>query len=177
MKKISFFSLLMYMGVFIIFSSCSDDGVNYVQEDDPVTDDSAVINSEMQDFLESLDIMIENAELKSFYFPDGTKEDRVFLDGDIAMTQSQFDELRDDTRGEIGARQYRTYNLVNSPRTIRVIGYTGGGGYGLTSKMRTALQWSVNNYNAINTGLNFTLTYGTNYQPYDMVVYLSLIHI
>ncbi len=171
MKKISFFSVLMCMSVLFMFSSCSDDGINSVQEDDPITEESAEINDEMKDFLESLDIMIENAEVKPFHFPDGTTEDRVYLDGDITMSQSDFNELQNDPRGEIDARQYRTYNLVNSPRTINVIGYTGGGGYGLTNKMRTALQWSVNNYNAINTGLNFTLTYGTNYQPYDMVVY------
>ena len=171
MKKISFFSVLMCMSVLFMFSSCSDDGINSVQEDDPITEESGEINDEMKDFLESLDIMVENAEVKPFYFPDGTSEDRVYLDGDITMTQSDFNELQDTPRGEIDARQYRTYNLVNSPRTINVIGYTGGGGYGLTNKMRTALQWSVNNYNALNTGLNFTLTYGTNYQPYDMVVY------
>ena len=67
--------------------------------------------------------------------------------------------------------QYRTTNLVTGlPRTINVIGYTGGS-FALTRKMRTALQWTINNYNAINTNMTFTLTFGTNWQPYDIVVY------
>lgn len=72
---------------------------------------------------------------------------------------------------DITNKQYRTYNLVSSPRNVNVIGFTGGGGQGLTSKQRTALQRAVNNYNALNIGLNFTLTFGTNYTPYDIVVY------
>jgi hypothetical protein len=72
--------------------------------------------------------------------------------------------------GPVG-EQYRTTNLVSGlPRTIRVIGYTGGGN-ALTSKMRTALQMAVDNYNALNMGLSFTLTFGTNYGSYDIVVY------
>lgn len=72
---------------------------------------------------------------------------------------------------EITNKQYRTYNLVSSPRNVNVIGFTGDGGQGLTSKQRTALQRAVNNYNALSIGLNFTLTFGTNYNPYDIVVY------
>jgi hypothetical protein len=37
--------------------------------------------------------------------------------------------------------------------------------------MQTALQWSVANFNRLNINLNFTLTFGTNYNAYDMVVY------
>jgi hypothetical protein len=69
------------------------------------------------------------------------------------------------------AEQYRTNNLVSQNSTIDVIGYTANNANGLDSKMRTGLQWAVDNYNALNTGLTFTLTFGTNYNSYDMVVY------
>lgn len=94
------------------------------------------------------------------------------LEGDMLIPPSQLEEMLASDIYHTGAvgEQYRTSNLVASPRTINVIGYTGGSN-ALDNTMRTALQWSINNYNNINTGLNFTLTFGTNYQPYDIVVY------
>lgn len=68
-------------------------------------------------------------------------------------------------------KQYRTNNLISSGnRTIDILGFTGSC-CALTSSMRTGLQWAVNNYNRINTTLNFRLTFGTNFQAADMVVY------
>lgn len=94
------------------------------------------------------------------------------LENDIIITPENLIEMLNSDVHHTGAvgEQYRTNNLVNSPRTIRVIGYTGGS-YALDNTMRTALNWAINNYNRLNTGLNFTLTFGTNYQPYDIVVY------
>ncbi len=94
------------------------------------------------------------------------------LEGDIVIPEKTFQDMLESDIHHTGAvgEQYRTFNLVSTPQTINVIGYTGGS-FALDSKMRTALQWAVNNYNRINTNLNFTLTFGTNYQPYDIVVY------
>ena len=96
------------------------------------------------------------------------------LEGDIVITPENLEKMLVSNLFHVGAvgEQYRTNNLVsvNGSRTIRVIGFTGGSN-ALTSKMRTALQWSVNNYNALNMGLNFTLDFGTNWQAYDIVVY------
>lgn len=103
----------------------------------------------------------------------GIKEKMYVLEGDIAITEENLHQMVRSELAHEGAcgEQYRTTNLVGGlPRTIRVIGYTGGS-QALDSKMRTALQWSVDNYNALNTGLTFTLTFGTNYSSYDMVVY------
>jgi hypothetical protein len=58
---------------------------------------------------------------------------------------------------------------VSSPQTITVIGYTGGSN-ALTSKMRTALQMAVDNYNALNMGLSFTLSFSSSTNA-DIVVY------
>lgn len=97
---------------------------------------------------------------------------KYLVEGDILISPDQMEEMLASEVHHVGAveEQYRTSNLVASPRTINVIGYTGGSN-ALDATMRTALQWAVNNYNRINTGLNFTLTFGTNYQPYDIVVY------
>ncbi len=70
-----------------------------------------------------------------------------------------------------GTKQYRTTNLVTGSNTsFRVVGYTGSC-CALTSKMRTALQWAVNNYNRLNSSLNLTLVFSSSFNNSDMVVY------
>ena len=95
------------------------------------------------------------------------------VEGDIKITPVQLQEMLKSGVHHTGAveEQYRTTNLVTGlPRTIRVIGYTGGV-YALDSKMRRGLSWAINNYNRLNTNLEFTLNFGTNWQAYDIVVY------
>ncbi len=112
-------------------------------------------------------------ELRSERNPLTDEMERFYqLEGDIRIPEDQFSSmLKSDIfhTGVVG-EQYRTSNLVSGPRTIRVIGYTGGS-FALDNTMRTALRWAIDNYNAISINLNFTLTFGTNYQPYDIVVY------
>lgn len=94
----------------------------------------------------------------------------VLVGGDAFVTlEASREMLGVDREGDV-LKQYRTTNLVSSPRTISVIGYTGGS-QALDSTMRTGLQWAINNYNRLNIGLTFTLTFGTNYQAFDIVVY------
>ena len=85
-------------------------------------------------------------------------------------------ENLDEVLGRVGksfetptGEQYRTTNLVNNNRTYTIIGYTGSG-FALTSRMRTGLQWAVNNYNRLNTGIRFSLSYAASTNA-DMVVY------
>ncbi|PKV52604.1 dual-action HEIGH metallo-peptidase [Aquimarina sp. MAR_2010_214] len=100
--------------------------------------------------------------------PDGSSEE-VIKSGDLSLVIENLAEQR-LAEIESGSKQYRTNNLVSSSnRNIRIIGYTGSG-YALTSKMRTGLQWAVNNYNALNNTLNFTLSFSASTNA-DMVVY------
>ncbi len=135
------------------------------------THESEVISDEEAEAIESMGINLTGAELKPFFFPDGTSEERYLIEGDIAFTKEEYRELLDNAVDGVVSRQYSTYSLCYSPRTINVIGYTGGGGYGLSGNMRTGLQWAINNYNNAYIDLNFTLSFGTNYTPYDIVVY------
>jgi len=93
------------------------------------------------------------------------------LEGDIVITPETFEAMSRSDVHHVGAvgEQYRTTNLVSSPQTITVIGYTGGSN-ALTSKMQTALQNAVANYNALNMGLSFTLTFSASTNA-DIVVY------
>ncbi|TDN95457.1 dual-action HEIGH metallo-peptidase [Salegentibacter sp. 24] len=110
----------------------------------------------------------KDAEVIDFLLPNGETKKSFLIEGDILLDQEQLESM---SSAKATAKQYRTYNLVSTPRNINVIGFTGGSGQGLTSKQRSALQRAINNYNSLNIGLNFTLTFGTNYGPYDIVVY------
>lgn len=112
-------------------------------------------------------VNLDEVESVSIERPDGTVDDLYLVDGCIEMDRQELIDLRATIAA--GEKQYRTSNLVSSPQTITVIGYTGGS-YALTSKMRTALSWAINNYNALNIGLNFSLSYAASTNA-DIVVY------
>jgi hypothetical protein len=99
--------------------------------------------------------------------PDGSTETVYRIGGDVDVTLEQLDELRAMDRTL--EKQYRTNNLVSNNQTITVIGYTGGS-YALTTKMRTGLSWAINNYNALNIGLSFSLSFQASTNA-DIVVY------
>lgn len=95
------------------------------------------------------------------------------VEGDVLLSKDQIMEMAGNASllQKLAEEQYRTNNLVTGlPRTIRICGYTGGS-YALDQTMQTGLQWAVNNYNALNIGLTFTLTFTSNYSGYDITVY------
>ncbi|MCI4667777.1 MAG: zinc-dependent metalloprotease [Bacteroidia bacterium] len=150
-----------------LFVSCTEQSVVPQKEDG--------ISNEIKANFEALGFDISDIEMVPAGDPikGEITGSEYLLEGDIRISESLMEEMLASPikhKGAVG-EQYRTNNLVTGlPRTIEVIGYTGGS-FALSSRMRTALQWAVNNYNALNTGLTFTLTFGTNYQPRDIVVY------
>lgn len=127
------------------------------------------ISQEVIQKIESLDLNTSDLVKRTLESPEGESMGEAYIvEGCIAMNDK--DVATRTLAGGITSEQYRTYNLVSSPRTISVIGYTGGSN-ALTSKMKTALSWAIDNYNALNIGLTFTLTYGTSYSSKDIVVY------
>lgn len=157
-----------YLSAFalIFLSSCQKDEIT--SEKELSMEQEQEISQETLELISSLHFNNNDVEVIDMLLPDGSTEKTLLLEGDILMS---IDQLKNMQPGKITTKQYRTYNLVSSPRNVNVIGYTGGSGQGLTSKQRSALQRAINNYNALNIGLNFTLTFGTNYGPYDIVVY------
>lgn len=162
----------MAIAVSLFVSSCSQDTLEPTAPDQSVNDAiSATVLAQLEEvgFPDLSDLRMTTADevLDPAY-----EAGNFLLEGDIVIRPETLEAmlLSDIQHEGLVKEQYRTTNLVNSPRTISVIGYTGGGN-ALDNTMRTALQWAINNYNNINTGLNFTLTFGTNYQPYDIVVY------
>lgn len=137
-------------------------------EEEEAASQEVKVSKETLSKIASLHFNSNEVEVIDLLLPDGSTEKNFLIEGDIVMNPAQLEEMQP---ANITDKQYRTYNLVSSPRYVNVIGYTGGNGQGLTSKQRTALQRAVDNYNALNIGLNFTLTFGTNYTYYDIVVY------
>lgn len=160
MKKMKKLALICSLFAVVMILSC--------EKEKPTLSESNAVTDEVLMKIESLDLNPEGVVYTSFELPDGSLQNVFLIEGCISIDPEQLANmnLHDGVTGE----QYRTYNLVSSPRTINVIGYTGGS-YALTSKMQTALQWAVNNYNALNMGLTFNLSFGTNYSSKDIVVY------
>jgi hypothetical protein len=128
----------------------------------------------------TLDLISKNhlsalgAQREEMVLPGGEKREVIRVEGDIVMSLEELSGLDFQGYEDIHNKQYSTNALV-SPQTITVIGYTGGS-QALTTKERTALSWAIANYNRLNLNINFNLTFGTNYQNKDMVVYNNTVN-
>ncbi len=158
MKKRTILSFIFIGAAFI---SCEKEIVKVEKEN--------AVTQEVIQKVESLDMNADDIVYTSFELPGGGTEDVFLVEGCIAIPPKQLAEM--DNYGGIESEQYRTTNLVSSPRTIKVLGYTGGS-FALTTKMIIGLQRAVSNFNAISSmGLNFTLSFGTSIATADIVVY------
>ncbi|WP_047545510.1 M57 family metalloprotease [Psychroserpens sp. Hel_I_66] len=178
MKNLKFLTLGGLCLLFSVQSCEKDNGA----EDISNLDDVSIINvnhlegrtivtdTELLNAIHTLDIDVGLVSIGDFHLPDGTVEERIYIGSDITFTLDELNTLIGDGSGL--NRQYRTFNLVTgNNQTIDIIGYVANSSQSLSSKAQTALQRAVNNYNALNTTLQFNLTFGSNYQAADMVVY------
>ncbi|TCP28646.1 dual-action HEIGH metallo-peptidase [Tenacibaculum skagerrakense] len=120
--------------------------------------------------LANYDVNTSNVQKVDFMLPDGSTTPMIQMEGDIHMSEDQIMGLP-NLQGVTG-KNYHTNNLVAQNTVIDIIGYTGGSN-ALSTKGRTGLQWAVDNYNRLNLSIRFNLTFGTNYQDKDMVVYVN----
>jgi hypothetical protein len=164
-KKIAI--AMAIVAVFCIAPSCSD------QDLKPETTSPDQISDDVRAQFKKLGFDVTDIRLISADDPLTGKSGKknYLLEGDIVITPENLEAMIGSDVRHVGAvgEQYRTNNLVSSPRTITVIGYTGGSN-ALTTKMRTGLQQAIDNYNALNMGLSFTLTFAANTNA-DIVVY------
>ncbi len=160
---------LFLAGAGLLFTSCEKEDLSVSPEEEAVNINSEVPETVLQK-IASLHFNPEGATIGKIMLPGGGFEKTYIVEGDIVLSAEQLNNM---SPSNITDKQYRTNNLVSNNRTIRVIGYTGGS-QALTSKQRTALQYAINNYNALNIGLSFTLTFGTSYSSYDIVVYQTI---
>jgi len=164
MKNFKNLTLAVLFGLGISLVSCNKDTTTVDEEQD-----SAIgIDQDVLEKAKSLHFNTFDMQEASMEKPGGKLEEGYMIEGDIFMTRDQIMNM--ELGGDITSKQYRTNNLV-SDGVITIIGYTGNDANGLTSQMRTGLQWAVNNYNRLNLDISFQLTYGTNWQDKDMVVF------
>lgn len=150
---------LSFITAFVLVSSLS---VGCAIDADDAEYDKVQVG-EQQEIIDNL-LLAGFPESEIEVFEDGM----VFVGGDAHVTLEASREMIDGEWDGV-LKQYRTSNLVQSPQTISVIGYTGSG-YALSSKMQTGLSWAIDNYNALNIGLTFTLTFAASTSA-DIVVY------
>ena len=175
MKNQFKFSVMAIAMMAITFTSCEKETEEAI-ENDLVTEELVAETREAVTDAGVLGKIREDLKLDAgvvtkgdFHLPDGTVQERIYIGEDIAVTA---EELKEMTANQ-DTRQFRTNNLVTGAnRTVDIIGYTGNDNFGLSTKGRTALEWAVNNYNRISgSALRFRLTFGTNFDNSDMVVY------
>lgn len=165
MHQIKKITSLLAVAAMLVAVSCNDQGM--------APDKSGVISEEVKTQFSKLGFDVSDIRTISEVNPiTGKSAVNYLLEGDIVITPENLQAMSHSDVHHIGAvgEQYRTSALVSgNPRTISVIGYTGGSN-ALDSKMRTALQQAVDNYNALNMGLSFTLTFSASTNA-NIVVY------
>ena len=170
MKNFQSFTILLTLLIFL--TGCEKENAtvdNEVAESEEVQvlDASLALTDEVMTSLKSNFFNTNDVSVVDFHLPDGNIQKRFQLEGDITLTSEQMNEYLNAK--DVTARNFYTNNLVRE-RNLTIIGYTGNG-FALSSDEQTALQWAVNNYNRLNIGISFTLTFGTNFDDKDMVVY------
>jgi len=129
------------------------------------------ISKEVKLKLDAIGVNSSDVTLQKRMFLDGSEVSGVRA-GDYFSTIENLMSTPALGSRDATTKQYNTNNLVTgSSRTIDIIGYTGNNSNGLNSKEQTGLQWAVNNYNRLNLSISFRLTFGTDFQSKDMVVY------
>ncbi|CAL2092609.1 M57 family metalloprotease [Tenacibaculum sp. 190524A05c] len=160
------FSRIALLLVGASFFACQTE--NNDQPTDTVQSD---VSPEIVEKLANFDVNTNDVKKVDFLLPDGSTIPMIQMEKDLHMSEDQARNL--PNLQELSGKNYHTNNLVAQNTVIDIIGYTGGGGFGLSNKGRTGLQWAVNNYNRLNLSIRFNLTFGTDYQNKDMVVYVN----
>lgn len=174
MKKITFFkqAILLSLSLIFVLTACRQEGKQEVLLNEDTIPPAHLERLEAMNF-DLKDIGIEEVAL-----PTGTTEKSYVLEGDMKVPIKQMESfLENEIVKSAQGEQRRLTSIVNAPRTIKVLGYTGGG-LALSNKMRTALSWAVNNYNSLNLELTFVLIYGgaDRIAEADIVVYKSMLN-
>ncbi|MGB3179856.1 MAG: M57 family metalloprotease [Cyclobacteriaceae bacterium] len=170
MRKTNLILLIGMLLIPIMYSCSPEPDVN---PSDPLIDH---ISPEIKVNFTNLGFDVSDIRKEMFTHPvTKITEEHFILEDDIRFTYDQMlASLGDGTSP--GVEQYRTTNLVSVPsgatRTIKVLGYQNGSGDAgtLDASMVTGLQNAIANYNALNLGLTFTLSFGSNTTGQNIVV-------
>lgn len=163
--KIKVYAAAMITG--LLFASCSQDEVPS-PEIDSTSSQTSVIPKEIIQKLTALNFNTDDVKQSEVLLPNGTSVTSYLVENDILLSASQINEM---SGAGITDKQYRTYNLVSTPKTIKVLGFNAASNQGLTDKQKEALTLAVENYNELDITLDFTLSFGTDIDNADIVVF------
>lgn len=165
MKKSSILTVMLAIAIAAFTFSCKQ------QENNVTPAQAGGISQKVIDNFLQLGIDARDAVYGEVTNPlTGEKQMGYTLEKDMFVSDAKYKEmLTGDIKTGPNGEQYRTSNLVSNNQTITVIGYTGSG-YALSSSMQTGLSWAVANYNALNIGLSFSLSFAASTSA-DIVVY------
>ena len=170
MRKV-FSSLLSGLTLVLILTSCSSEN-RQIDESNTIKQAaeqpwSKPIPKNIIEAASKLNLNVDHLRFDTFHYPDGTSEERLFVEEDITMTEEELLTLA----ASADNRQYSTNNLVTQGKNIKILGFTGLF-WALSNKEQEALKMAVENYNNLtDVSISFTLTFGSNVDDNDMVVY------
>ncbi|MDT0651728.1 M57 family metalloprotease [Autumnicola edwardsiae] len=158
---------LLLLAAITVAVSCQKEEAVVPSESSSIQDSK--VSKETIAKIESLNLNAEGVEKVEMQLPDGSKKVSYLIEGDIAIDAEQLDNMK---AGDITDKQYRTYSLVYSPRVIQIVGWTGMGfGQNLTEKQQEALENAVENYNSLDLGLTFELSFSNDQSLADIVIF------
>ena len=157
----------------ILFTSCTKNDATPNPEMSPNETVTEPISQDGITFMETLSFNLEDAELITAEYPDGTSEEVYLVEGDIMIPKKKYEEIT-NPENEAELRQWYGVQTVNNWVGYHVLGYNANNSFGLSNNMQTAMAWAVWNYNNLNIGLSFTYSYGSTASEIgnaDIVVY------
>lgn len=165
--KIKFYAAALIAG--LLFTACSTDD-NSSTELETTDAQSASVPKDIIKKLKALNFNTDGIEKRAVDRPDGSTVTSYLVEDDIMLSESQINEM---SGVGITDKQYRTYNLVSTPKTIRVLGFNAPSSQGLTAKQKQALTLAVQNYNDLDISLDFSLSFGTDLANADIIIFQS----
>jgi len=150
--------------------SCQKDDVDTApQTEDSFSSSEISIDKETISKIESLNLNPDGVETITLLHPDGSEKTSLLIEGDLVITPEQLSKM---SAGNITDKQYRTYNLVSTPKVIQVVGVSNfAPGFDLTAKQTQALTNAIANYNDLNIGLSFELTFTNDLSNADILIF------
>lgn len=164
MKNLKISAVVLCTALLTVFTSCEKESTEEFADASPQS-----VSKEVLAKIEKLNYNPNGVVKKMVSDIDGTKKEMYLIEDDIIMSHAQI--MGGDLHGGVQSKQYRTTNLVSTPRTIRVVGYNGNNRFGLSAVAQRGLSYAVNNYNALNVNFQINLVFTTNFNSNDILAY------
>ncbi|MDO5972224.1 M57 family metalloprotease [Flavivirga aquimarina] len=161
---------ILLFGISLILTNCEKD-TPFANEE--LTNDFVEYEITEEDILKIRELNFNPFELRliSQKNSDGTNEKYYIIEEDIMISSDQVDKMisskKTSNQESSKSKQYHSNNTVDNNQTITVRGVNQGG-EALTNEQQTALSEAIQNYNDLNIGLDFVLTFGAEDNSLDI---------